>query len=328
MKKKQIVLAIALVLGSGMSSWAYAAEVAPMNSAEMSSVEMALVRENGAQPAHLIALKDQSNASEAVAQADGHENISVEDSVQDAALNLGLNDLGNAQSLEVGEEFADPYERFNRGVFTFNDTADRAVTKPIARAYTKIVPKPVRQCGANFFENLSMPYTALNNFLQGKPKSGFQDIGRFLVNSTIGLGGCLDVATDMGVPKHKEDFGQTLAVWGVPSGPYIVLPILGPSTVRDALSKPVDFFGNPIGYITNVPLRNSGTGYSIINTRAGLLDTTDLLQNAALDPYAMARDAWLQNRAAQIKDEDGSYEVHSDEQPRKIGAAPDDAVAE
>lgn len=230
--------------------------------------------------------------------------------------------------VDAGDEFADPYERTNRKIYTFNDTVDKATTKPLARGYQKVVPEGPRLCASNIFSNLGEPYTAVNNLLQGKPKAMFQDIGRLLLNSTLGIGGCIDVASQWGIPKHTEDFGQTLAVWGVPSGPYVVLPVLGPSTVRDALSKPVDFMANPIGYITHVPLRNSLQGYKMLDTRTKLLEMTDTLEQSALDPYVMTRDAWLQRRLAQVKDEDGGYERSSpsDGAPRQLEIAPRAAV--
>ena len=234
------------------------------------------------------------------------------------------------EPVEEVEEFADPYERVNRNVYALNETVDKAAVKPLARAYQKVVPKGPRLCVSNMFSNLGEPYTAVNNLLQGKPKAMFQDIGRLLINSTLGIGGCIDVASQWGIPKHREDFGQTLAVWGVPSGPYVVLPVLGPSTVRDALSKPVDFLANPVGYITNVPLRNSLQGYKMLDTRTNLLETTDTLEQSALDPYVMARDAWMQRRLAQIKDEDSGYDNSSprDGAPRQLEIAPRSAVIE
>ena len=225
----------------------------------------------------------------------------------------------------MDEEFADPYERMNRNVYAFNDAVDKAAVKPVAKGYQKVIPKGLRLCASNMFSNLGEPYTAANNLLQGKPKSMLQDIGRLLLNSTLGIGGCIDVASAWGIPKHQEDFGQTLAAWGVPSGPYVVLPVLGPSTVRDALSKPVDFLANPIGYVTNVPLRNSLQGYKMLDTRTNLLEASDVVDQSALDPYVMVRDAWLQRRLAQIKDDDGSYN-DSNDVPRNLELAPRSAV--
>ena len=167
------------------------------------------------------------------------------------------------------------------------------------------------------FDNLGTPYTAANNVLQGKIKSAGQDLGRVVVNSVLGVGGCFDVATKFGIPKHDEDFGQTLGVWGVPSGRYVVLPFYGPSSVRDLVAKPIDMFANPIGYITNIPLRNSLTGYKLLNTRTNLLEATDILDESAIDKYTMVRDAWAQRREAQVRDEDGSYDNVSVDQPQE-----------
>lgn len=254
-------------------------------------------------------------------------NASKLDSIQTTTDETAREAVVNETADEV-DEFADPYERTNRKIYTFNDTVDKAAVKPLAKGYQKIIPEGPRLCASNMFSNLGEPYTAVNNLLQGKPKAMFQDIGRLLINSTLGIGGCVDVASQWGIPKHHEDFGQTLAVWGVPSGPYVVLPVLGPSTVRDALSKPVDFLANPIGYITHVPLRNSLQGYKMLNTRSNLLEATDTLEESALDPYVMVRDAWLQRRLAQIKDEDGGYEQTnpSEGTPRQLEIAPRSAV--
>ena len=216
---------------------------------------------------------------------------------------------------------ADPSEGINRKIFAVNETVDKAVIKPVAKGYKRVVPTGIRRCVSNMFDNLSTPYTAVNNVLQGKVKSAGQDIGRVLVNSVLGLGGCFDVATKFGIPKHDEDFGQTLAVWGVGSGRFVMLPGFGPSTVRDALAKPVDILANPIGYITNIRLRNSLTGYKFVDTRTNLLEVTDTLDESALDKYSMVRDAWLQRRAAQIRDEDGSYDSISTDAPRELNSS-------
>ena len=195
-----------------------------------------------------------------------------------------------------------------------NEGLDKIAIKPVAKGYKKIVPAGIRRCVSNMFDNLSTPYTAVNNILQGKVKSAGQDMGRVIVNSVLGIGGCFDVATKFGIPKHEEDFGQTLGVWGVPSGRFVMLPALGPSTMRDALAKPVDMLANPIGYITNIRLRNSMTGYKLVDTRTNLLEATDALDASALDKYTMMRDAWAQRRAAQVRDEDGSYDsISADE---------------
>jgi phospholipid-binding lipoprotein MlaA len=203
----------------------------------------------------------------------------------------------------------DRFENFNRGAYQFNDGWDQVAFRPIAKAYQKIVPEDPRGCVHGIFENLSMPYTALNNILQGKFKAAGQDLCRFVVNSTIGLGGCIDVASKWNIPKHDEDFGQTLGVWGVPSGPFIMLPGLGPSTVRDALAKAVDSLADPIGYIQAIKVRNSVRGLRFVDARTKLLDTMDFANDVAFDKYALLRDAWMQRREAQVRDEDYEPDV-------------------
>lgn len=214
----------------------------------------------------------------------------------------------------------DPYEKINRKIFALNDFADRKAVKPIARGYKKYIPPAIRRCAGNFFDNLGLPYTALNNVLQGKFKAAGQDVGRLLVNSTLGLGGCLDIATPLNIPKHNEDFGQTLGVWGVKQGAFVTLPFFGPSNVRDALARPIDFIANPVGYLRNVRWRNSLQGYKLVDARADVLDTTDILDDA-LDPYVMARDAWVQYREAQVRDQDGSYDQGDAHAPMAINPA-------
>ncbi|TDR30977.1 MlaA family lipoprotein [Hydromonas duriensis] len=198
----------------------------------------------------------------------------------------------------------DTLEGFNRGSYKFNDGWDQVLFRPVINGYTKVVPSGPRRCIHGFFENLKVPYTAVNNLLQGKLKAAGQDICRFVVNTTVGVGGCIDVASKWNIPKHEEDFGQTLGVWGVPSGPFINLPLLGPSTVRDASAKFVDFFAGPIGYIRSVKLSNSLTGFQVLDTRASLQQALDLVDDTAIDRYTFLRDAWLQQREAQVRDED------------------------
>jgi phospholipid-binding lipoprotein MlaA len=203
-----------------------------------------------------------------------------------------------------GGEPRDPWEGLNRKTYAFNDALDRAVLKPVAQGYVKVVPAPAREGVNNFYENLEDIGTSLNNFLQGKPAHGFSDAGRFLLNTTLGFFGLWDVATPMGLEKHYEDFGQTLGVWGVQSGPYLVLPLLGPSTLRDAPAKAVD----PSWYYSNSRLLDNGWEYwsfwtlDKVRTRAGLLQSEKLLDDAALDKYTFIRDAWLQRRRSMVYD--------------------------
>lgn len=203
-----------------------------------------------------------------------------------------------------GGEPRDPWEGMNRKTFAFNDALDRAVLKPVATGYQKVVPAPAREGVNNFFDNLEDIGTSLNNFLQGKPGQGFSDAGRFVLNTTLGFFGLWDVATPMGLEKHFEDFGQTLGVWGVQSGPYLVIPLLGPSSARDAPAKVVD----PSWYYSNPGLLDNGKPYwafftlDKVRTRANLLQSEKLLDDAALDKYTFIRDAWMQRRRSQVYD--------------------------
>ena len=196
----------------------------------------------------------------------------------------------------------DPLEGYNRAVYSFNDAVDRTVLKPTATAYKKVVPGFAQTGVNNFFGNLSDAWSSINNFLQGKGEAGATDFGRVAVNSTFGIFGLLDIASEAGMQKHNEDFGQTLGKWGVPSGPYLMLPLLGPSTVRDTAALPADSAGNIWRYKTPVNWRNVGTGVNLIDKRATLLDASGLMEDAALDRYEFLRDGYLQRRQSQVYD--------------------------
>jgi phospholipid-binding lipoprotein MlaA len=196
----------------------------------------------------------------------------------------------------------DPWESYNRGMFEVNDTLDHAVLKPVAQGYEAVTPAFVRAGLNNFFENLYDVGTGLNNILQGKPAQGAGDLARFAVNSVIGILGLWDVATPMGLEKHEEDFGQTLAVWGVPSGPYFIIPLLGPSTVRDAPARYVDPSILYYRGIDDIATRYTVYGVDTVRTRANVLKAEKILDEAALDKYLFVRDSWLQRRRNQIYD--------------------------
>ena len=193
----------------------------------------------------------------------------------------------------------DPWIGMNRGLWAFNDTLDRWLLRPIARGYRAITPDPIEEGLSNFFDNLQVPGTAMNQLLQGKPRETASDAGRFLLNSTLGVLGIFDVATGMGFPQHDEDFGQTLAVWGVAQGPYFVIPIRGPSTVTHAGGMFVDALTNPIGYINDVRARNITLGLYFLDLRKRLLSAEVLVQG---DEYLFVRDAFLQRRDFLILD--------------------------
>jgi phospholipid-binding lipoprotein MlaA len=197
----------------------------------------------------------------------------------------------------------DPWEGMNRSIYAFNDKADRYALKPVAQGYQAITPLPARTGISNFFGNISDVWTGFNNLLQGKPGSTLTDLSRFAVNTTVGILGLFDVATEVGLEKHDEDFGQTLAVWGVPDGPYLVLPLFGPSNVRDAGGLVVDRAVFNINYaIESVPVRNSVAAVHLVNTRASLLGAETTLEDASLDSYVFMRTFYMQHRRSEIYD--------------------------
>jgi phospholipid-binding lipoprotein MlaA len=204
----------------------------------------------------------------------------------------------------------DPFENFNRTSFAFNDKLDQVALKPAATVYKTVLPQFVQTGVGNFFGNIGDVSTALNNVLQARFSDGASDVARVLVNSTFGIAGLFDLATPTGLAKHDQDFGQTLGRWGVKSGPYLVLPFIGPTTTRDGLAMPVDLVTDPWSYKYPVRWRNTGSVIRVVDRRAYILDSSNLLEDAALDRYEFVRDAYLQRRESKIyKDpqkEDGS----------------------
>lgn len=196
----------------------------------------------------------------------------------------------------------DPAEGFNRAMFAINDGIDKVVTKPIAQSYEAALPSPLRTGVANFFGNLDDVFIAVNNLLQGKLPEALSDVGRVLINSTVGLLGVIDVASDAGLEKHDEDFGQTFGRWGVGDGPYLVLPLFGPRTVRDTFGLILDVKTDPVSQFHDVPPRNSMTATRGISERARLLSADKIVEEAALDRYSYIRDAYLQRRRSKIFD--------------------------
>lgn len=215
----------------------------------------------------------------------------------------------------------DPFEATNRVVFDVNDGFDKVVLKPVAQAYRAVLPQPVRTGVRNFFGNLQDPWHGINNLLQGKVEDGLTDWFRFATNSTIGLGGIMDVASGMRMTKHNEDFGQTLGVWGFESGPYLVLPLFGPSTVRDGLGLIVDAYGfggfwlpRLIDPPHRVAWRNSLSALDLVSYRAGALEAESIFETAALDRYSFMRDAYLQRRQNLLYDGNPPPEPRRDEE--------------
>ena len=196
----------------------------------------------------------------------------------------------------------DPWEGFNRGVYKFNDVVDEAVATPVATAYRDVVHVQIRDRVRNFFSNIGDVFIGVNNVLQGKLFEGFEDFMRVTFNTTLGLLGIHDVASDMGIEKHNEDFGQTFGWWGAGDGPYLVLPILGSSTVRDGFGTALDLATDPLGEVRPINLRNSLVVLRLTGARADLLEASRILEQAALDRYVFQRDAYLQRRRSLVYD--------------------------
>ncbi len=197
---------------------------------------------------------------------------------------------------------SDPWEPFNRVVFQFNDDFDTAFLKPVAKGYQAITPAPVDRGITNFFENLADVRNTVNNALQFKMARAATSLGRVVVNSTVGVLGFVDVASNMNLPKYNEDFGQTLGAWGLPSGPFVVLPFLGPSTGRDTVGLVGDWYTDPLTYVNDGGVAWGLKGLRIIDRRADLLAASKVLEQAALDPYSFVRDAYLQRRRSDLHD--------------------------
>jgi len=207
----------------------------------------------------------------------------------------------------------DPFENANRAIYKFNDAVDRATLKPIAKGYKRITPEWFRRGVGNFFSNLQYPATIVNQLLQGKPGAAARDTGRLLMNTVLGLGGVLDPATSVGLDKNDEDLGQTLGVWGVPSGPYVVMPFLGPTTVRDTPSTVAETFLDPLTYAdVQWEVMWGLRAVDIVDSRAQLLTLEPLLERT-FDPYAFVRNAFLQRREYHVRDGDVPEEVLEDE---------------
>lgn len=205
----------------------------------------------------------------------------------------------------------DPWERMNRGFYSFNEAVDSVTLKPIAKGYKKVIPEPIRDGITNFGRNLGAPRNSLNNFLQGKPARGFSEIARFVVNTTVGIGGLFDVASASGVEAYPEDFGQTAAVWGMPSGPYVMLPFMGPQTLRDLALMPADIELDVLHHVDDSSVRDRLWVLRTIDLRHRVLSLEDLLQDSK-DPYVTLRESYLQNRTFEIYDGNPPMEDEDD----------------
>lgn len=216
----------------------------------------------------------------------------------------------------------DPFEPLNRGVYQFNDTLDKAVFKPAAQGYTAVVPTAGRSMVHNFFSNLDDVIVTLNDLLQFKLKQAFSDSGRVLINSTVGAFGLVDAAAAVGYPKHDEDFGQTLGYWGIDSGPYLVLPFFGPSSLRDGIGLYVDSQPSRIRRISRMRTRNQVVLLKAVNRRAELADQEKVLDQAVLDRYSFIRDAYLLRRQSQVYDGNPPRPKYDDEDYEDDDSAP------
>jgi len=234
-------------------------------------------------------------------------------------------DVASAAKLKAAKapDPRDPFEPVNRGIYKFNDRLDKAVLRPTARVYQRVVPQFVRQSVSNAFLNVNDVRVALNNALQGKFTTAYSDMGRVFINSTIGVLGLFDVASEAGIERHQEDFGQTLGWWGIPDGPYIVLPLFGPSNARDTAGWAVDRYTDPLTYVEPTRASNQITAGKLVSRRAELLDASKVLDAAALDPYSFVRESYFQRRRNLVYDGKPPADKHTIEAPRPN--APDPA---
>lgn len=224
----------------------------------------------------------------------------------------------------TGKDPRDPFEPFNRSVYKFNDTVDKAVLQPTARAYRAVLPPFVRRSVSNVFSNMNDVRVVLNNTLQGKFTTAYSDFGRVAINSTLGVLGLFDIASEAGIEKHNEDFGQTLGWWGVADGPFIMLPIFGPSTARDTAGFVVDRYTDPLNQVDPSRAQNQLTATRLVNRRAELLDASRVLDTVALDQYQFVRDGYLQRRRSLVYD--GRPPDNSDTLPPPRPDTPQDSV--
>ncbi|MDN5502248.1 MAG: VacJ family lipoprotein [Comamonas sp.] len=214
---------------------------------------------------------------------------------------------------------ADPLESMNRSIYSFNEGVDEAIFKPVATAYQTVTPRVARQVVTNFFDNLGDAWSFVNNVLQGQGQGAYNSMVRFSVNTVLGIGGLFDIASEAGIERRKQDFGQTLGRWGMPTGPYVVLPFWGPSTVRDSAGLVVDAFGYPANTMDDVRWRNSLFGLRMVNNRANLLKAGDVLDSVALDKYSLVRDVYLRSRiGGAASGGDGRLENYDDDNAGKL----------
>lgn len=202
----------------------------------------------------------------------------------------------------MGPVKSDPLEPFNRAMYAINDPIDTHLVQPFIKGYTMVIPSPVRTAISNVFNNIEDLFSAINDGLQGKPEKMGNDLGRVLINSGLGLGGLIDIASELGIERGNEDFGQTFGLWGFPQGPYLFVPLWGPSTIRDGTGVIVRLYLGPVGYIPDVPTRNILYGIGAIDARYQAQDAIQFVDDAALDRYTFIRSAYLQRRQYLVYD--------------------------
>lgn len=212
----------------------------------------------------------------------------------------------------------DPIEGFNRAMFAFNEGLDTVIIKPVAQGYDAALPQPVKNGVTNFFANIADVFIAVNNLLQGKVPEAASDVGRFAVNTTVGVLGVFDVATEMGLEKHEEDFGQTFGRWGVGNGAYVVVPFFGPRNVRDTAGLVLDIYADPVANVDHVPTRNTLLAIRVVSDRANLLPADKVIEEAALDKYSYMRDAYLQRRRSLIHDGNAPHSHDMDAEAEQV----------
>lgn len=240
--------------------------------------------------------------------------------------------LGGCATTQRSPHPDDPWEGYNRAIFDFNDRVDKAVLKPLATGYDKVAPLPVKVGVGNFFGNLGDIWTSINNLLQGKGGEGATDAARVLINTTVGIFGVFDIATEMGIDKHDEDLGQTFAVWGASSGPYFVVPFFGPNTIRSTVALPFNLRGTSLVRPEDIAARNALTGLRVVHQRWSLLGAGRAVDEGSLDKYSYVRDFYLQQRRYEIYDGNPPRERFDDAQadplkPRSLAQVEADEVA-
>ncbi len=210
--------------------------------------------------------------------------------------------LGGCASAPKQGEIDDPFEPFNRTMYAINEPLDKYVARPVAEAYVQIFPDFVRQAVTNYVNNIDDLFSALNGLLQGKLDKAGHDMGRVMINTAFGFGGLIDIASSGDIPRGMEDFGQTFGYWGMPQGPYLFVPLWGPTTVRDGTGELLRLVWSPTNEIPNVAARNVVYGFAAVNARANALDATALIEQAAIDPYTFVRRSYLQRREYLVYD--------------------------